>query len=205
MARVKGGVTTLARRKKILKLAKGYFGSKHTLYRTAHEQVMRSLQYAYRDRRQTKRNFRRLWIARINAAAVANDFKYSKLVHGLSLANVLLNRKVLADLAVSEPQVFTSYVQLAKDAIANPAKYATKSEAPKAEKPKAVAKPAVKETPAKEVVKAAPKASEPVLEAQPLEKLLVADLKEIAANLNIADYTSLKKAELIEAIKKAKK
>ncbi len=211
MARVKGGVTTRARRKKILKLAKGYFGSKHTLYRTAHEQVMRSLQYAYRDRKQTKRNFRRLWIARINAAAVANDFKYSKLVYGLNLANVLLNRKVLADLAVSEPQVFTSYVELAKDAIANPAKYANKTAAPapKAEKPKAEPKPAVKAEPAKEAVKAAPKAEpqavEPAADTQPLEKLLVADLKEIAASLNIADYNSLKKAELVEAIKKARK
>lgn len=82
MPRVKGGVVSRKRRKRVLKLAKGYFGSKHTLYKTANEQVMKSLQYAYRDRRQKKRDFRKLWITRINAAARMNGLSYSKLMHG---------------------------------------------------------------------------------------------------------------------------
>ena len=84
MPRVKGGVVSRKRRKRVLKLAKGYFGSKHTLYKTANEQVMKSLQYAYRDRRQKKRDFRKLWITRINAAARMNGLSYSKLMHGLN-------------------------------------------------------------------------------------------------------------------------
>src|SRR3954454_3753386 len=98
MARVKGGFIRAHRRKKILKLAKGYFGSKHRIFKTAKEQVMKSMVYAYRDRRQTKRNFRRLWIVRINAAARLNGLSYSKLVYGLKLAGVEVNRKMLADL-----------------------------------------------------------------------------------------------------------
>ena len=102
MPRVKGGVVSRKRRKRVLKLAKGYFGSKHTLYKTANEQVMKSLQYAYRDRRQKKRDFRKLWITRINAAARMNGLSYSKLMHGLKLAGIEVNRKMLADLAVSD-------------------------------------------------------------------------------------------------------
>ena len=100
MARVKGGTVTRKRRKKVLKLAKGYYGSKHTLFKTAKEQVMNSYNYAYRDRRQKKRDFRKLWIARINAAARMNGLSYSKLMHGLKLAEIDINRKMLADLAV---------------------------------------------------------------------------------------------------------
>jgi large subunit ribosomal protein L20 len=117
MPRVKGGVTTRARRKKILKLAKGYVGSRRLLYRTAHEQVMRSLNYAYRDRKQKKREFRKLWITRINAACKANNMKYSKFIHGLALANVQTNRKVLADLAVHQPEDFKAFVELAQNAL----------------------------------------------------------------------------------------
>lgn len=117
MPRVKGGFVARRRRKKILKLAKGYFGSKHAIYRTAHEQVMRSLRYQYRDRKQRKRMFRKLWITRINAAAKLNGTKYSLLIHGLALANVQVNRKMLADIAVNEPQAFTAYCDLAKQAI----------------------------------------------------------------------------------------
>ena len=116
MARVKGGFTTRRRRKKVLKLAKGYFGSKHTLYKTAHEQVMHSLAYSYRDRRQVKRDMRKLWIARINAAARLNDISYSKLMHGLKLANVEVNRKMLADLAVNDAAAFAKLVEVAKNA-----------------------------------------------------------------------------------------
>ena len=89
MPRVKGGVVSRKRRKRVLKLAKGYFGSKHTLYKTANEQVMKSLQYAYRDRRQKKRDFRKLWITRINAAARMNGLSYSKLMHKKRMRNAL--------------------------------------------------------------------------------------------------------------------
>mgnify|MGYP003533662259 CR=1 FL=1 len=115
MPRVKGGFTTRRRRKAILKLAKGYFGSKRTLYKTANEQVMRSLAYAYRDRKQKKRNFRKLWIARINAACQLNGMKYSRFINGLNLAGVKVNRKMLADLAVNDPQGFTALVNVAKE------------------------------------------------------------------------------------------
>ncbi|WP_270787139.1 MULTISPECIES: 50S ribosomal protein L20, partial [Enterococcus] len=92
MARVKGGTVTRKRRKRVLKLAKGYYGSKHTLFKTAKEQVMNSYNYAYRDRRQKKRDFRKLWIARINAAARMNGLSYSKLMHGLKVAEIDINR-----------------------------------------------------------------------------------------------------------------
>ena len=113
MARVKGGYTTRHRRKKVIKLAKGYFGAKHKLYKTAHEQVMHSMAYAYRDRR----NMRKLWIARINAAARMNDISYSKLMHGLKLANVEINRKMLSEIAICDPEGFTAIVETAKKAL----------------------------------------------------------------------------------------
>ena len=114
MARVKGGFVTRRRHKKVLKLARGYFGSKHRLFKTANEQVMKSLMYAYRDRRQTKRNFRKLWIVRINAAARLNGLSYSKLMHGLKLAGVNINRKMLADLAVNDIKSFNDLAGVAK-------------------------------------------------------------------------------------------
>ena len=117
MPRVKGGVVSRKRRKRVLKLAKGYFGSKHTLYKTANEQVMKSLQYSYRDRRQKKRDFRKLWITRINAAARMNGLSYSKLMHGLKLAGIEVNRKMLADLAVSDAAAFTALANTAKEAM----------------------------------------------------------------------------------------
>ena len=117
MARVKGGFVARRRRKKVLKLAKGYFGSKHRLFKTAQEQVMKSFLYAYRDRRQRKRDFRKLWIVRINAAARMNGLTYSKLMHGLKLAGVTINRKMLADLAVNDQQSFNHLAGLAKQKI----------------------------------------------------------------------------------------
>ncbi len=114
MPRVKGGVVARRRRKRVLKLAKGYFGSKHTLYRTANEQVMRSQRYAYRDRKQKKREFRKLWITRINAQARVNGLSYSKMMHGLSQANVEVNRKMLAELAVNDQKAFAAYADIAK-------------------------------------------------------------------------------------------
>lgn len=114
MARVKGGFTTRRRRKKILKLAKGYFGSKHSLFRTANQQVMKSLMYAYRDRRQRKRDFRKLWITRINAAARQHGLSYSRFMHGLKQAGININRKMLADLAVNDKEAFAQLVSKAK-------------------------------------------------------------------------------------------
>ncbi|MBU5671901.1 50S ribosomal protein L20 [Paenibacillus brevis] len=117
MARVKGGFVVRRRHKKVLKLAKGYFGSKHRIYKTANEQVMKSMQYAYRDRRTKKRDFRKLWIVRINAAARMNGLSYSKLMHGLKLADVNINRKMLADLAVNDINAFNSLATVAKEKI----------------------------------------------------------------------------------------
>ena len=118
MARVKGGTVSRARRKKVLKLAKGYFGSKHTLYKTANEQVMHSFRYAYIDRRKLKGNMRKIWITRINAAARMNDLSYSRLMHGLKLAGVDINRKMLSEMAISEPEAFKALVDVAKEKLA---------------------------------------------------------------------------------------
>ena len=115
--RVKGGTVTRARRKRIMKLAKGYRGSKHRLFKTAKDQVMKSYVYAFRDRKVNKRKFRELWIARINAAARINNISYGKLMHGLKLANIDINRKMLADLAVNDPKAFTAIVEEAKKAL----------------------------------------------------------------------------------------
>ena len=122
MPRFKGGYTTRRRRKAVLKLAKGYYGSKHTIYKTAHEQVMRSLRYAYRDRKQRKREFRKLWIQRINAACQLNDIKYSRFINGLAQANIEINRKMLAEMAVNDPKGFTAVVELAKKGLEKPQK-----------------------------------------------------------------------------------
>ena len=120
MPRVKGGYTTRRRRKAVLKLAKGYYGSKHALYKTAHEQVMRSLAYAYRDRKARKRDFRKLWISRINAACQLNGMKYSRFINGLAQADVVINRKMLAEMAVNDPQGFAQLCEVAKNGLANP-------------------------------------------------------------------------------------
>ena len=118
MTRVKGGTVARARRKKVLKEAKGYFGSKHRLYKTAHEQVMHSGQYAFRDRRQNKRNFRKLWITRINAACRENEISYSKFIDGLNKAGVTINKKMLAELAIDNKEAFSDLVVIAKDSLA---------------------------------------------------------------------------------------
>ena len=127
MARVKDGKVTKAKHKKILKQAKGYFGSKHRLYKTAKEQVMHSGKYAYRDRRQNKRNFRKLWITRINAECRNNDISYSKFIDGLNKAGIIINRKMLSELAINDPKAFAELVKTAKDALNG------KIEAPKEE------------------------------------------------------------------------
>ncbi|MEM7063122.1 MAG: 50S ribosomal protein L20 [Cyanobacteria bacterium P01_B01_bin.77] len=113
MARVKRGNVARKRRKKILKLAKGYRGAHSKLFRTANQQVMKALRYAYRDRRNKKRDFRRLWITRINAAARLNGTTYSRLIGDLKTANIQINRKMLAQMAVLDPDTFTKVVELA--------------------------------------------------------------------------------------------
>lgn len=114
MPRAKSSVVSRNRHRKILKLAKGYRGAKSKLYRVANQQVMKSLVYAYRDRRVKKRDFRKLWIARINAAARMNGISYSRLMNGLKLAGVEINRKLLADMAVNDAQGFGQLVKVAK-------------------------------------------------------------------------------------------
>ncbi len=207
MPRVKGGYTTRRRRKAVLKLAKGYYGSKHTLYKTAHEQVMRSLQYAFRDRKQRKRQFRKLWIQRINAAAQLNGLKYNQFINGLSNADVVINRKMLADMAVNDPAGFAALCEVAKNAkpkakvAENVVVLKTLSKEEKAAAPKAApAKKAVKAAPAKaekkEEVKAAPKA------AEDLNSKTVAELKEMAKAAGISGISTMKKADLIAALSK---
>lgn len=114
MARVKRGMTAHKRHRKILKLNQGYFGSRHLLFRRANEARLKSMWYATRDRRNRKRDLRKLWIVRINAAARINGISYSKLMYGMKSAGITLNRKILADLAVREPQAFSEVVQKAK-------------------------------------------------------------------------------------------
>ena len=117
MARVKGAMMTRKRRKKVLKLAKGYFGSKSKLFKTAKEAVMKSGQYAYIGRKQKKRDFRRLWITRISAAAKQNGMNYSTFMNGLKKANIDINRKMLAEIAVTDAAGFTTLVEQAKAAL----------------------------------------------------------------------------------------
>ncbi len=117
MPRVKRGPIARRRRKKILKAAKGYVGGRRTLYKTAKETVMRARNYAYRDRRVRKREFRRLWIARINAASRAHGLSYSRFANGLKKANIELNRKILAHLAYEDPKAFAAVVEQAKAAL----------------------------------------------------------------------------------------
>ena len=125
MARVKNGAVTKARHKKVLKEAKGYFGSKHRLYKTAKEQLMHSGQYAFRDRKQKKRDFRKLWITRINAACRQNDISYSRFIEGLTKAGVEVNRKMLSEIAINDPKAFSELVKTAKDGKAGKIKPAT--------------------------------------------------------------------------------
>jgi large subunit ribosomal protein L20 len=118
MARVKRGTTTHARHKKVLDASKGFYGRTSTTYRAALERLEKSLQYAYRDRRNKKRTFRRLWITRINAAARLEGMSYSELIHGLGKAEVEVNRKMLAEIAVSDPEGFRRFVEIAREGAA---------------------------------------------------------------------------------------
>ena len=134
MTRVKNSVATRARRKKVLKRAKGYFGSKHRLFKTAQEQVMHSERYAFRDRKQKKRDFRKLWITRINAGCRENGISYSRFIDGLNKAGVEVNRKMLSELAIYDKEAFANLVKVAKEGkvVVKPVKKeTTKEEAPK--------------------------------------------------------------------------
>ena len=117
MARIKGAIMTRKRRNKVLKLAKGYYGSKHSLFKTAKQAVMKSGNYAYIGRKQKKRDFRRLWISRISAACKMNGMNYSTFINGLKKAEISLNRKMLAEIAVSDPAAFTALTEKAKAAL----------------------------------------------------------------------------------------
>ncbi len=117
MTRVKGGVVSKNRRRKVLKQAKGYFGSKHRLYKTAQEQLFHSGAYSYQDRKKRSGDFRKLWIARINAAVRAEGMSYSKFINGLSKAGISINRKMLSELAIADPNEFKKIIQMSKDAL----------------------------------------------------------------------------------------
>jgi len=213
MPRVKGGYTTRRRRKAVLKLAKGYVGSKHTIYRTANEAVMRAMQYAYRDRKQKKRDFRKLWIQRINAAAKENGLKYSLFICGLSRAGVEVNRKMLADLAVNDPKAFTEFVEIAKKGLTMPSVkltekvvvLQTESKAAKAAKADVAqeAHKATKTVKAPKAVKVeAPKTEVAVEATVDYNKMTVAELKVIAKEKGITGISAMKKADLVAALTK---
>ena len=182
MARVKGGNVSKNRRRKVLKQAKGYFGSKHRLYKTAQEQLFHSGAYAFRDRKQNKRNFRKLWITRINAACRENDISYSKFINGLSKAGIEINRKMLSELAIYDPKSLTELVNTAKAALDGKTVKASKTVETK------------KETKNVEV-KNSTKAD------IDLDSLSLAELKNMAKDKGIKGYSTLKKAELIEKLK----
>ena len=215
MARVKNGAVTKARHKKVLKEAKGYFGSKHRLYKTAKEQLMHSGQYAFRDRKQRKRDFRKLWITRINAACRQNDISYSRFIEGLTKAGVEVNRKMLSEIAINDPKAFTELVKVSKDGRdgkIKPAsevagnevtlnKLATKKKEVKKEvaEKKAEVKKEVKAK--KEEVKKEVKKVKKEIEDKVYSKMTVAELKEVAAKKKI-DVKGMKKADIIAALEK---
>ena len=189
MARVRNGVVTKARHKKVLKEARGYFGSKHRLYKSAKEQLMHAGVYAYRDRRQKKREFRKLWIVRINAACRLNEISYSRFIEGLNKAGVEINRKMLSEIAINDPKAFSELVKVAKNG-----KVETKAR--KEEKPEKVEKEV--KTEKKETVKKETKKEV----KKDLASLTVAELKEMAKKAKIEGYTSMKKADLVKALEK---
>lgn len=196
MARIKNGAVTKARHKKVLKQAKGYFGSKHRLYKSAKEQLMHSGQYAFRDRKQRKREFRKLWITRINAACRQNDISYSRFIEGLTKAGVEVNRKMLSEIAINDPKMFSEFVKIARDGKAG--KVTRQEEVIGHEVTVTAGKGEVKE--AKEEKKVEKK--EETKEAVDYSKMTVAELKEAAKNAKVEGYSTMKKAELVAALTK---
>ncbi len=179
MARVKGGTVSKTRRRKVLKQAKGYFGSKHRLYKTAQEQVFHSGAYAYRDRRAKKRDFRKLWITRINAACRENEISYSKFINGLNIAGVTINRKMLSELAIDNKEAFKDLVTIAKDALKSGKKVEVKEEK-------------------KSETKVETKAKEP---KNDYSKMTLTELKKLAKEQGIKGYSTMKKDELLANLK----
>lgn len=166
MTRVKGGTVSRVRRKKVLNRAKGYFGSKHRLYKTAQEQLMHSGVYSFNDRKKNKGNFRKLWITRINAACRMNNISYSKFIDGLNKAGVEINRKMLSELAIQDMNEFNKLVEVAKKALKN-GKVETETKT----------------------------------ESNDLSSKTVAELKALAKEKGIEGYTTMKKADLLNALK----
>ena len=186
MTRVKGGTVSKNRRRKVLKQAKGYFGSKHRLYKTAQEQLFHSGAYAYRDRKANKRNFRKLWITRINAACRENEISYSKFINGLNIAGVTVNRKMLSELAIDNPAAFKDLVEIANGALKSGKKVEVKEE---------------KTTKTTKEVKVEAKKEEKTEEVKDYSKMTLAELKAIAKEQGIKGYSSMKKDELINNLK----
>ena len=178
MPRVKGGTVSRARHKKVMKQAKGYFGSKHRLYKTAKEQVMHSLAYGYRDRRQKKRDFRKLWITRINAACRLNNISYSKFINGLNLAGIEINRKMLSEIAINDAAAFAKLVEAANNALNGEVKEDTKKDAKKE-----VSKETKKEV------------------KEDLSSLTVSELRDLAKEKGIKLTSTMKKSEILDALK----
>lgn len=180
MTRVKGGTVAKNRRRKVLKEAKGYFGSKHRLFKTAQEQLFHSGEYAYRDRKANKRNFRKLWITRINAACRMNDISYSKFMNGLAKAGIEINRKMLSEMAIENPTAFAKLVEASKNALNG-------KSVKKAEK-------VVEKTETKKEVKREEKTTD-------YSEMTLTELKAIAKEKGVKGYSTMKKDELIENLK----
>lgn len=183
MARVKGGNVSKNRRRKVLKEAKGYFGSKHRLYKTAQEQVFHSGAYAFRDRRQNKRNFRKLWITRINAACRENEISYSKFINGLAKAGIEINRKMLSEMAIDDPKSFTALVETAKKALNGEVKAAKKEVKAETKEVKSEKKEVKKE------------------ESVDLSSKTLAELKALAKEKGVKGFSTMKKDELLASLK----
>ena len=183
MTRVKGGSVAKNRRRKVLKSAKGYFGSKHRLFKTAQEQTFHSGAYAYRDRKQNKRNFRKLWITRINAACRENEISYSKFINGLAKAGIEINRKMLSEMAIDDPKSFTALVETAKKALNGEVKAVKKEVKAETKEVKAEKKETKKET------------------SEDLSSKTLAELKALAKDKGVKGYSTMKKDELLASLK----
>ena len=186
MTRVKGGNVAKNRRRKVLKEAKGYFGSKHRLFKTAQEQVFHSREYAYRDRRTNKRNFRKLWITRINAGCRENDISYSKFINGLNIAGIEVNRKMLSELAIDDAKAFSELVNVAKEALKSGKKAEVKEVKKESKQPEE-----------KKVIEKVEKKEE----KKDYSKMNLTELKAVAKEQGVKGYSTMKKDELLANIK----